>query len=216
MEIWYNAYVRKGLSMKVTVGISAHHVHLTKEDLEILFGEGYELTVNRDINQPGQFASNEFVTIRTEKSEIAHIRILGPVRSYTQVELSKTDYIKLGLDAPIRESGEVEKSAKVTIIGPKGMIEREAGIIATRHIHVPVEDAEKLGLAGHDYVSVKVPGPKRLSVKTFCHHPPTGKRYPTEPHLRYWTVSGACRTTRGQPYICFTIWICLSAGLHRL
>lgn len=160
MEIWYNAYVRKGLSMKVTVGISAHHVHLTKEDLEILFGEGYELTVNRDINQPGQFASNEFVTIRTEKSEIAHIRILGPVRSYTQVELSKTDYIKLGLDAPIRESGEVEKSAKVTIIGPKGMIEREAGIIATRHIHVPVEDAEKLGLAGHDYVSVKVPGPK--------------------------------------------------------
>ena len=96
MEIWYNAYVRKGLSMKVTVGISAHHVHLTKEDLEILFGEGYELTVNRDINQPGQFASNEFVTIRTEKSEIAHIRILGPVRSYTQVELSKTDYIKLG------------------------------------------------------------------------------------------------------------------------
>ena len=130
--------------MKVTVGISAHHVHLTKEDLEILFGEGYELTVNRNINQPGQFASNEFVTIRTPKSEIAHIRILGPVRSYTQVELSKTDYIKLGLDAPIRESGDVENSAKVTIIGPKGMIEREAGIIATRHIHVPIEDAEKL------------------------------------------------------------------------
>ena len=146
--------------MKVTVGVSAHHVHLTKEDLEILFGEGYELTINRKINQPGQYASNEFVTIRTEKSELAHIRILGPVRKYTQVELSKTDYIKLGLDAPIRESGDVKDSAKVTIIGPKGMIEREAGIIATRHIHVPVEDAEKLGLAGHDYVSVKVPGKK--------------------------------------------------------
>ena len=93
--------------MKVTVGISARHVHVTREDLEILFGKDYELTKCRNINQPGQFASNEFVTVRTEKDEIAHIRILGPVRQYTQVELSKTDCIKLGLNAPIRESGDV-------------------------------------------------------------------------------------------------------------
>ena len=76
--------------MKVTVGISAHHLHVTKEDLEILFGKGHELTVHKEINQPGQYASTDFVTIRTEKSELAHIRILGPVRKYTQVELSKT------------------------------------------------------------------------------------------------------------------------------
>lgn len=146
--------------MKVTVGISAHHLHVTKEDLEILFGKGHELTVHRKINQPGQYASTDFVTIRTEKSELAHVRILGPVRKYTQVELSKTDYIKLGLDAPVRESGDVKGSAKVTIIGPKGMIERDAGIIATRHIHVPEEDAKKLGLENVPYVSVRVPGQK--------------------------------------------------------
>ena len=146
--------------MKVTVGISARHVHVTREDLEILFGKDYELTKCRNINQPGQFASNEFVTVRTEKDEIAHIRILGPVRQYTQVELSQTDCITLGLNAPIRESGDVIGSSKVTIIGPKGMIEREAGIIATRHIHVPIEDAKKLGFEGLETVSVKIPGKK--------------------------------------------------------
>lgn len=146
--------------MKVTVGISNHHVHLSQKDLETLFGEGYELTVNRKINQPGQFASNEFVTIRTEKDELAHIRVLGPVRPDTQIELSKTDCIKLGLNAPLRESGDIKGSGVVTLIGPKGMIETEGAIIATRHIHVPVEDAKKLGLDGVETASVKVSGPK--------------------------------------------------------
>lgn len=154
-------FLLKGVNkMKVTVGISNHHVHLNQKDLEILFGEGYELTKNRDINQPGQYASNEFVTIRTEKSEIPHVRVLGPVRDYTQIELSKTECMKLGIDAPIRESGDVLGSAKVTLIGPMGMIETEGAIIATRHIHVPLKDAKKLGLSDVEKVSVKVPGIK--------------------------------------------------------
>jgi putative phosphotransacetylase len=147
--------------MKVTVGISNRHVHLTKEDLEVLFGEGYELEVVRPINQPGQFASNSFVTIKTEKSEIEHVRVLGPIRPYTQIEISMTEARKLGVNPPVRTSGDLEGSSPVTLIGPKGELHLDKGlIIADRHIHMTPKQKEMYGFKDVDKVSVAIPGEK--------------------------------------------------------
>lgn len=143
--------------MKVTVGISNRHVHLTQEHLEILFGKDFELHKLRPVNQPGQFASEEKVTIVTEKSKIENVRILGPTRPYTQVEISKSDAIKLGINPPVRDSGDVEKSAPITILGPCGSVELDHGcILATRHIHITPNDRKKLGLESVSKVGVKV------------------------------------------------------------
>lgn len=147
--------------MKVTVGISNRHVHVTKEHLEILFGENYELQVLRPVNQPGQFASVEKVSIETSKSKIDGVRILGPVRPYTQVEVSKTDAIKLGLNPPVRDSGNLKGSEPITIIGPCGKVEIEEGcILATRHIHMTPEKRKELGLEAVSKVAVKIEGEK--------------------------------------------------------
>ena len=116
--------------MKISVGISNRHVHLTKEDLNILYGNNYELNKKVDINQPGQFASLETVTLKTDKDEIRNVRILGPVRNYTQVEISKTDSIKLGINPPLRDSGDVLNSEVITIIGPCGSVTKECCILA--------------------------------------------------------------------------------------
>ena len=145
--------------MKVKVGVSNRHVHLTLEDLNILFGN-IELTKRNDLNQPGQFAANEVVSIEGPKSSIDNVRILGPVRKYTQVEVSKTDSYKLGIDPPIRESGDLNGASLIKIIGPKGTIERESCIIANRHIHVDDTILEKQGLKGINKVSVRVGGEK--------------------------------------------------------
>lgn len=147
--------------MKIKIGISARHVHLSQRDLEILFGEGYELTKFKDLSQQGQYAANEQVIIKGERSQIEKVRILGPVRSQSQVEVAKTDAVKLGVNPPVRNSGDLKESAPITIIGPKGTVELEEGcIIATRHIHINNEDAEKYGLTGDDKVSVIIPGEK--------------------------------------------------------
>ena len=111
--------------MKVSVGVSNRHVHLKKEDLEKLFGEGYELTKVADLNQPEQFKAAEVVTIKTDKSEMKNVRIIGPVRDYTQIEISKTDAYKLGLNPPIRESGHLDNSEVLTIIGPCGKVKTD-------------------------------------------------------------------------------------------
>ncbi len=143
--------------MKINIGVSNRHVHLKKEDLEVLFGEGYELTKARDLTQPGMYASAEKVTIKTEKDQIGNVRVLGPARNYTQVEISKTDAFKLGLKPPIRTSGDLEGSSPITIIGPKGELQLEQGcIIANRHIHISEEDAKKYGFENDQIVSVKV------------------------------------------------------------
>lgn len=147
--------------MKVTVGISNHHVHLTKEHLEILFGKNYELHELRPLKQPDQFASQETVSIETPKSKIENVRILGPIRSYTQVEISKTDAVKLGLNPPVRNSGDLKGSETITIIGPNGKITIEdACILATRHIHITPLERKKLGLESVSKVSVKIEGEK--------------------------------------------------------
>ena len=127
--------------MDVTIGVSNHHVHLCKHDLEILFGNDYELSIKKELVQPGEFASNSLVSIKTEKATIENLRILGPIRNYTQVEISRTDAYKLGINPPARDSGDLEGSAGITIIGPNGSIDLEKGcIIATRHIHLTPED----------------------------------------------------------------------------
>lgn len=147
--------------MKVSIGVSNRHVHLKKEHLDILFGKDYVLQKRNDLNQPEQFAAIESVTIKTTKSQIENVRILGPLRDYTQVEISMTDAYKLGLNPPVRESGDLTGSCPITIIGPKGKIDLEKGcIIATRHIHLTNEQAKLYGLEDKKSVSVKLDGEK--------------------------------------------------------
>ncbi|MBQ7446265.1 MAG: phosphate propanoyltransferase [Clostridia bacterium] len=141
---------------KVPVGVSARHIHLTQEHVEQLFGEGYQLTKKKDL-MGGQFASNELVTIVGVKLRaIENVRVLGPCRSRSQVEISQTDAIKLGIKAPIRLSGKLDGSASIAVVGPKGVIYLDEGcIIAERHIHMTPRDAELAGVKQGDVVSVK-------------------------------------------------------------
>lgn len=141
----------------VPIGVSARHVHLTQADVEALFGAGYQLTKKKEL-MGGQFASNEQVTIVGLKLRaIENVRILGPVRKASQVEISATDAVKLGIKAPIRESGNVKGSAPIAIVGPKGAIYLKEGcIIAKRHIHMSPKDAECAGVQDGQIVSVRV------------------------------------------------------------
>ncbi len=145
------------MSKKFIVETSARHVHLSQEHLEILFGKGAELTKKKDLSQPGQFACEERVTIVGPKKEMPNVSILGPVRPETQVELSATDARSIGIAAPIRESGDVKDSGSCKIIGPKGEIEIEQGvIIAKRHIHLTPETAAERNVKDKDIVWVKI------------------------------------------------------------
>ena len=141
--------------MKFLVETSARHAHVTQETLETLFGKGYELTVKKELSQPGQFASNERITVVGPKKELAGVSILGPCRNADQVELSATDARSIGIAAPVRESGDVAGSGACKLVGPCGEVELKEGVIvAKRHIHVTPEDAEKLGVQDKEIVSV--------------------------------------------------------------
>lgn len=143
--------------MKFLVETSARHVHVTKEDLATLFGEGYELTWKKDLSQPGQFACEERVTVVGPKKELKGVSILGPCRKATQVELSQTDARSIGVAAPVRESGDLAGSAPCKLIGPKGEVEISEGVIvAKRHIHATVAEAKELGVTNGEIVSVKL------------------------------------------------------------
>lgn len=146
----------EGAGYLVPVGVSARHIHLTQEHVEALFGEGYHLTRKKGL-MGGQFASNETVTIVGLKLRaIENVRILGPVRKNSQVEVSATDAIRLGVKAPIRESGNIAGSAPIAVVGPKGAIYLDEGcIIAKRHIHMSPRDAMAAGVHDGDIVSVK-------------------------------------------------------------
>jgi len=147
--------------MKVKVGISNRHVHLTESDKDILFGSGYELTKLRDLTQPGQFATEEVLTIESDSKKIENVRIIGPLRSYTQVEISRSDALRLKLDPPIRSSSDIKGSEKIRIIGPNGSVDKEEGcIIANRHIHMTQSDADKYNYKNDDIVKVKLHGIK--------------------------------------------------------
>lgn len=148
---------------KVPVGISNRHIHLSQQDLETLFGAGYELTIRNDLSQTGQFAAEETVTIQGPKSSMANIRILGPTRKETQLEISRTDSFALGVKPPVRDSGFLEGTPGITVIGPKGQITLERGvIIAQRHIHMTEEQAKAFGVKDKDLVSVQVDGERAV------------------------------------------------------
>lgn len=145
--------------MKVLLGVSNKHVHVSEEDFNILFN-GMTMENVKDLVQPGQYASNLFVDVKTEAGELKHLRVLGPVRSYTQVELAKTDCFKLKINPPVRESGKLEGASTVTIVGPTGEVTKDCAIIANRHIHIDDKLREEYGLVGVEKVKVKVPGEK--------------------------------------------------------
>ena len=139
------------------VETSARHVHVTKEDLETLFGAGHELTVKSWLSQPGQFASEEQVDIVGPKNTLKRVRILGPVRPATQVELSLTDARSIGVTAPVRESGDIAGSGACKLVGPAGEVEVTEGVIAAkRHVHMTKADAEAFGVKDKDEVMVRI------------------------------------------------------------
>jgi len=151
----------------IPVEISNHHVHLTRDSLDILYGKDYELSKLRDLSQPGEFASNEQVSIvGANMRVIEKVRILGPLREYTQAELSITDGYFLGLDLPTRISGNIKGSPPITIIGPKGVLTLSEGAIrAARHIHMTPKDAESYQVKNVDKVKVEVSGEHGVTYK---------------------------------------------------
>lgn len=148
----------------IVVGISNRHVHLSREDLGVLFGVGHELTRMKVLKQPGEFAAQEVVTIAGPKGSIPNVRILGPVRKRTQVEISIADSFLLGIKPPVRLSGHVEGSPGIVLAGPKGSIKKEEGVIvALRHIHMPVAYAKMRGIKDGDSLCVKtISGDRQL------------------------------------------------------
>lgn len=147
----------KGDGFQVPVGVSNRHIHLSQKDVETLFGAGYQLTKKKEL-MGGQFACNECCTIVGLKLRaIENVRVLGPARKSTQVEISSTDARTLGVKVPVRDSGDTKGSAPIAIIGPKGAVYCEEGcIVAARHIHMAPSDAAAAGVADGDYVRVKV------------------------------------------------------------
>jgi putative phosphotransacetylase len=144
---------------QVPIGISARHIHLSRDHIDILFGKGYELTVLKDLSQPGQFAANETVSVQGPKGRMDKIRILGPARSLTQLEISRTDSFPLGVQPPVRESGKIEGTPGIRVFGPAGDVELDRGvIIAARHIHFHTSDAEKWGIRDKQLLKVKTNG----------------------------------------------------------
>lgn len=145
------------MAKTVLVETSARHVHVSQQDLETLFGKGYELTVKKMLSQPGQFACEERVDVVGPKKTIKGVSILGPVRPDTQVELSLTDARSIGVAAPIRESGDIAGSGACKLVGPCGEVELAEGVIAAkRHIHMTPDDAQEFGLVDKQEVDVKI------------------------------------------------------------
>jgi acetate kinase len=143
--------------------VSAHHIHLSQEHVEALFGKGHQLTFHSELSQPGQFASKEILTLVGPKGKIERIRVLGPTRKETQIEIAMTEQFRLGIHPPIRESGDLKGTPGCTLEGPKGSVQIEKGVIcAERHIHMTPEDALRYGLKDKSVVRVRVKGQREL------------------------------------------------------
>lgn len=168
----------------IVVHVSNRHVHLTKEHFEILFGKGAQLTKLRDLMQPGQFAANETLTVIGPKGKFENVRIIGPLRNYTQIEISRTDSFVLGVKPPIRDSGNLEGTPGLILVGPAGKVELQKGcIMALRHIHFTPQDAQLLGIKDKDFVKIlagKGKGRETIFSDVICR---VSKDYATECHL---------------------------------
>ena len=178
----------------IPVGVSGRHVHLSRAHLDALFGPGYELTKKKDLSQPGQFASEETVDIMTTKGAFTRVRILGPVRKETQIELALTDAVKLGINPPIRDSGNVAGSPGVVMVGPNGTITLDQGAIAAlRHIHMTPADAELFGVKDKDVVQVECPGERGMLMEQVLVR--VNDQYALEMHVDTDEGNAACLKT---------------------
>lgn len=152
----------------VKLGLSSKHIHITKEDCDTLFGVGYELNRFKWMGQPGQFATVEKVDIIGPKGTLKGVRIIGPVRPECQLEISISDTYKLGIDAIVKDSGDIEGTPGFTIVGPKGEVVKEKGaIVAARHVHLSTEEGREYGLSDGELASVLIPG-KRSIILNNC------------------------------------------------
>ena len=155
--------IQNELDGSFEVDASGRHVHLSRKELDALFGTGYELTKAKDLSQPGQYASKERLTVVGPKGAFHNVVILGPVRKESQVEVSLTDCLQLGVKAPIRESGDIEGTPGIVLVNGDKSVSLDKGlIVAKRHVHMTPEDAEKMGVKNHDIVKVKVEGARPL------------------------------------------------------
>ena len=155
--------IQNELDGSFEVEASGRHVHLSRKELDALFGTGYELTKAKDLSQPGQYASKERLTVVGPKGAFHNVVILGPVRKESQVEVSLTDCLQLGVKAPIRESGDIEGTPGIVLVNGDKSVSLDKGlIVAKRHVHMTPEDAGKLGVKNHDIVKVKVEGARPL------------------------------------------------------
>ena len=154
------------MAKQFPIANSNRHIHLSAADIETLFGAGYELTHMKDLSQPGQFACTEVLDIKGPKGTVAKVRVLGPARKQSQVEVLVADTFKLGVPAVIRDSGKLEGTPGCTLVGPCGEVELTEGVIvAARHIHMHTTDAENFGLKDGDIVNVEVPGDRGVIFK---------------------------------------------------
>lgn len=155
--------IQNELDSSFEVEASGRHVHISRKELDALFGTGYELTKAKDLSQPGQYASKERLTVVGPKGAFHNVVILGPVRKESQVEISLTDCLQLGVKAPIRESGDIEGTPGIVLVNGDKSVSLDKGlIVAKRHVHMTPEDAEKIGVKNHDIVKVKVEGARPL------------------------------------------------------
>lgn len=179
----------------IEVEASGRHVHVNRETLEALFGEGYTLTKDKDLSQPGQFSCKERVTLMGPKGSISNVVILGPERKQTQVEISKTDALALGIYAPVRESGDIEGTPPIIIVSQSGAVKLKEGVIvAKRHIHVTPEDALKFGVEDKETVKVQLLGDRSLIFdEVLVRVSPNFKTYM---HIDY-DEANACDFTKG-------------------
>ncbi|MGE7986850.1 phosphate propanoyltransferase [Lysinibacillus fusiformis] len=167
---------------KIPIGVSARHVHLAQAEVEQLFGQNYQLTPKFELSQPGQFAAEETVVIAGPKGSIERVRILGPARSLSQVEVSWTDAMKLGIKPPLRISGDIQGSSPVTLIGPKGSVVLNEGlIIAQAHIHMSPEDSAKFNVVDGQSVQIKVEGIRPIILSNVVIR--VSERYRLEMHI---------------------------------
>jgi propanediol utilization protein len=149
--------------LRIPISASGRHVHLCRKDVEAVFGVGHQLTPIKALSQPGQFACEETVNVCGPKGRIERVRVLGPERPETQLEISRTDEFKLGIDAPIRASGKIEDTPGIRLEGPEGTVDLERGVIqAARHIHMTPADANRLGVEDRQWVMVRVGGERGI------------------------------------------------------
>jgi putative phosphotransacetylase len=176
---------------KIPVGVSNRHVHLSHQDLQKLFGDKAELTVLKELSQPGQYASEQRVTLVGPKGTIEKVRVLGPVRNKTQVEISVSDCFKLGVKAPIRDSGDLKDSEGITVVGPSGSVTLKEGcIIAARHIHMHPDDARYFNVKDKDHVNVKTSGPRGMVFYEVLVR--VSEKYKLEMHIDMDEANAAC------------------------